>query len=335
MRLQKTLLLLFAALVMLTGCKENKKGKVNMLPNPAGAICDVLVVINDESWNGELGKAYREVLTDPYPFLPQIEPYFNISHVNRDVFASTAQKFRNLIITKIDPKFTQPQFVIQTDVYASSQVVVNVAAPTSEAAAIYIKENGERLREILDQTEKDRYAELAESKAEATITAAVKEKFGFELFFPSGYQLRTSKPDFMWVSLETNLSSQGLLIFTSKYKGESDFTEENLSKVSDSFTKQFVPGPSDGSYMVTGKAVAPKVEKLTYKGRTWYRMRGFWDVKNDFMGGPFVSYSTYWKEKNVVLTIKAYVYFPKKDKRKPLLQTEALIFNIDLDGKKS
>jgi len=334
MRLQKCILIVFTILALFTGCKETKKGKT-MLPSPAGAICDVLVVINEESWKGELGNVYREVLTGPYPYLPQIEPYFNLSHVTKDVFASTAQKFRNLIITKVDPKFTKPQFVIQTDVYASSQVVVNVAAPTAESAAIYIKENADRLREILDQTEKDRYAELAKSKAEASITAAVKEKFGFDIFFPSGYQLRTSKPDFMWISLETNLSSQGLLIYTSKYSGESDFTEENLSKISDGFTKQFVPGPSDGSFMVVGKTVAPKVEKLTYKGRTWYRTRGFWDVKNDFMGGPFISYSTYWKERDMVLTIKAYVYSPKKDKRKTLLQTEALIFNVNLDGKES
>lgn len=334
MKSLRTVLFLLLLLVVLAGCKEAKKGK-STLPNPAGAICDVLVVISDESWKGELGAAYREALTEPYPYLPQIEPYFHVSHVNRDVFVATAQKFRNLIITKVDPKIERPELIVQTDVYATSQVVVNLVAPTVEAAAIYVKENAERLRAIFDQTEKDRYAHLAKLKAEATLTAAVRKAFGFDIYFPSGYQLRTSKPRFMWISLETNLSSQGLLIFTSKYEGELDFTMENLSFVADWYTKQHVPGPSDGSYMVTGKAVAPKVEKLTYKGRTWYRMRGFWDVKNDFMGGPFISYSTYWKEKNEVLSIRAYVYSPKKDKRKTLLQTEALIFNINLDGKKS
>lgn len=320
---------------MLTGCKENKKGKTNMLPNPAGAICDVLVIISEESWKGELGNAYREALKEPYPYLPQTEPYFNVAHVTKDVFASTAEKFRNLIINKIDPRFKKPEFVIQKDVYASSQIVINVVAPTTEAAAIYIKENADRLREILDQTEKDRFAEIAEEKAEETLFTAVKNKFDFGISIPSGYQLRTNKDSFMWISLETTLTSQGLLIYTSKYNGESSFTEAALSNTADGLTKQFVPGPSDGSYMVTGKTVPPKVEKLTYKGRTWYRMRGFWDVKNDFMGGPFVSYSTYWKEKNVVLNIRAYVYVPKKEKRKLLLQTEALIFTVDLDGKKS
>lgn len=330
----RTVLFVLLSLVVLAGCKESKKGRTP-LPNPAGAACDVLVVLSDESWKGELGKAYHEALTEPYPYLPQIEPYFHVLHVNRDVFVATAQKFRNLIITKIDSKTEEPQLVIQTDVYATSQVVITVAASTVEAAAIYVKGNADRLREIFDQTEKDRYAQVVKSKADAGLTAAVRDKFGFDIYFPSSYQLRTSKTNFMWISLETNLSSQGLLIFTSKYEGEADFTMESQCFVGDWYTKRFVPGPSDGSYMVTGKAVAPRVEKLTYKGRTWYRMRGFWEVKNDFMGGPFISYSTYWKEKNEVLTIRAYVYSPKKDKRKTLLQTEALIFNINIDGKKS
>ncbi|WP_320051621.1 DUF4837 family protein [uncultured Acetobacteroides sp.] len=330
----RAVLFLLLPLAVLTGCKDAKRGGAT-LPNPAGAACDVLVVLSEESWKGELGEAYREALTEPYPYLPQIEPYFHVLHVSRDVFVAAAQKFRNLVITKIDPRLARPRLVIQADVYAMSQVVVAVEAPTVEVAASYVKENAERLRTIFDQTEKDRYAQVVKSKADAGLTVAVRDKFGFDIYFPAGYQLRTSKTNFIWISLETNLSSQGLLIFTSKYEGEADFTVENLCFVTDWYTKQHVPGPSDGSYMVTGKAVAPKVEKLIYKGRTWYRMRGFWDVKNDFMGGPFISYSTYWKEKNEVLTIRAYVYSPKKDKRKTLLQTETLIFNINIDGKKS
>jgi hypothetical protein len=326
-------LFLLLSLAVLAGCKDAKRGGAT-LPNPAGAACDVLVVLSDGSWKGELGAAYREALTEPYPYLPQVEPYFHVLHVSGDAFVGTAQKFRNLIITKIDAKIREPQLLIQVDVYAKAQVIVNVVAPTIEAAARYVKENAARLRAIFDQTEKDRYADIVKLKAEAALTAAVRKAFGFDIYFPSGYQLRTSKPRFMWISLETNLSSQGLLIFTSKYGGEADFTVESLSIVADWCTRQHVPGPSDGSYMVTAKAVASKVETLTYKGRTWYRMRGFWEVKNDFMGGPFISYSTYWKEKNEVLTLRAYVYSPKKDKRKTLLQTEALIFNINLDGKK-
>ncbi len=45
--------------------------------------------------------------------------------------------------------------------------------------------------------------------------------------------------------------------------------------------------------------------------RTWAELRGFWDVENDFMGGPFVSYSTLDEATGRVLTIDGYVYSPK------------------------
>lgn len=332
MNISKTLIIALTLLVVTAGCSK-KKDRSSSLPNPAGAICDVLVVLGEESWKAELGKTYKEVLEDQYPYLPQAEKSFKVNHVTKDVFANTALRYRNLIVNNLGAKFKTPRLIIQRDVYAAAQVVVTVEAPSAQDAAIFIKENGARLREIFDQTEKDRYAAVVKASAVAELTAAVKEKFGFELYFPSGYSLRTSKPDFMWLSLETNYSSQGLLIFTHPYRGNNDLTDKGIITTTDSYLKQYVPGPSEGSYMITENLVPPKAEMVTYKGREWIRIRGYWDVEKEFMGGPFISYSTLIKEKNEVLTIRAYVYSPKKDKRKPLLQTEALIFNLKLDGK--
>ena len=334
MRTLKFLVVAVALVALLAGCKQAKKEASSSLPNTAGAIGDILVVISDDSWKGELGKVYQAVLEDQYPYLPQAEPYFKVSHVNKDVFSTTAVKYRNLIINKLGAEYKEPKFVIQRDVYAHPQVVVTVEAPNSTDAAIYVKENAARLREIFDQTEKDRYAAVVRKTAVQELSVAVQEKFGFDLYFPNGYELRTSKPNFMWISQETAHASEGLIIFTNEYKGQSSFTMENLVADADRYLKQYVPGPSEGSYMMTTMTVPPKVEKITYKGRVWYRMRGFWDVHKEFMGGPFISYSTYWEEKNEVLTLRAYVYSPKKDKRKPLLQAEALIYNINLDGEK-
>lgn len=335
MKQLKLLLILSITAVSLLGCKENSSKGKTMLPNPAGAICDVLIVIDGESWKGELGRAYKAVLEDDYPYLPQSEPSFKVSRVSKDVFTSTANKFRNLIINKINPENKETKFVIQKDVYASQQVVVNVIAPSTLDAAIYVRENAARLREIFDQTEKDRYAELIKGQSEVELTDAVKEKFGVDLYFPTGYKLRTSQSNFMWISLETAYSSQGLLIFTTPYNSPADLTDKSILANSAYFMQKFVPGPSEGSYMVNESTVPPKFEKLMYKGREWCKIRGFWDVHKDFMGGPYISYSTLIKEKNEVLTLRAYVYSPKKEKRKTLLQTEALIFNLNLDGEKA
>ena len=44
--------------------------------------------------------------------------------------------------------------------------------------------------------------------------------------------------------------------------------------------------------MITSDAFAPDYRLFRMEGRLWCELRGFWDVHGDFMGGPFVSYTT-------------------------------------------
>ena len=71
-----------------------------------------------------------------------------------------------------------------------------------------------------------------------------------------------------------------------------------------------IPGPSDGSWMTTSEVIPPAYRMFRLEGRLWCELRGFWDVKNDFMGGPFVSYTTVDTATNRVFTLDCYVYAP-------------------------
>ena len=54
-------------------------------------------------------------------------------------------------------------------------------------------------------------------------------------------------------------------------------------------------------------------------------MRGFWDVEGDFMGGPFVSYTTVDTATDRVVTLDCYVYSPKLPKRNYMREVEHLL----------
>lgn len=330
MKVGRILLFLVATITLFAGCREVKDKTT--LPASDGAICEVQVVLDGASWKGELGKAYREVLTEQYPYLPRKEPYFKLVNVTPNEYGDTAKIFRNIIVTKVDSTCREPRMEVKGNLYAQSQVVVCMVASSDAAVAAYIRKSGVKLRELLDQSEKERFAHEVKVSSDADLAAAVKDKFGFDLFVPMGYQLRSSKPDFMWLSLESTLASQGLLIFTSPYDGDASFSMRNLCASANGYTQQYVPGPTAGSYMVNDLAIAPTVEKIARKGRAWYRMRGYWSVTHDFINGSYVSYSTYWKERNEVLHIRAYIYSPKKDMRRALLRTESLILNVKLNG---
>jgi hypothetical protein len=48
-------------------------------------------------------------------------------------------------------------------------------------------------------------------------------------------------------------------------------------------------------------------------------------MKNDYMGGPFVNYTTINKEKNMIVNFDGFVYAPSRTKRDLLRRIEAII----------
>lgn len=55
--------------------------------------------------------------------------------------------------------------------------------------------------------------------------------------------------------------------------------------------KANVPGMFEGTYITTSTVISPAVKYSSYKDRRYAELRGFWDVKGDFMGGPFSTVS--------------------------------------------
>ena len=89
--------------------------------------------------------------------------------------------------------------------------------------------------------------------------------------------------------------------------------------------------------MITSDAFEPGYRIFRLEGRLWCEMRGFWDVHGDFMGGPFVSFSTVDTATNRVFTLDCYVYAPdlnKPRKRNYLRGLEHLLYTVTFPADK-
>jgi hypothetical protein len=56
---------------------------------------------------------------------------------------------------------------------------------------------------------------------------------------------------------------------------------------------------------------------FTWNGNYVREMRGLWEVKVDFMGGPFISWTMVDEKRNRIVTAFGFVYAPKIGKRNP------------------
>ncbi|MCD9562260.1 DUF4837 family protein, partial [Tenacibaculum maritimum] len=55
-----------------------------------------------------------------------------------------------------------------------------------------------------------------------------------------------------------------------------------------------------------------------------YETRGKWEVKNDFMAGPFLNYTVIDKKNNRLIIFEGFTYAPSINKREFLFELEAI-----------
>lgn len=317
--------------LMLTGifavsCKSGSKGDFN---NSGGKPYEVVVSINDDLWKGEVGDTLQAVMLQPVKMLNQIEPMFDVKRVNPGALKDVILRHRNILIVKVDPKADKASASAQYNVYARPQVIVTLTAPDNNSLVRYMLDNRTELQHIFEISERDRAVEINKKYGEEKISKEVYKMFGVTMQFPKGFSVRnTIGNDFIWIGNDVRIATQGIVIYSYPYTGKDDFTLQNMLKRRNEFMAR-IPGPSDGSYMITSEYIEPDVIYPVIKGKQWAEMRGFWDVANDFMGGPFVSYSTLDTANNKVITMDCFVYSPKEPKRNFLRQLEHIVYSAE------
>ena len=98
----------------------------------------------------------------------------------------------------------------------------------------------------------------------------------------------------------------------------------------DVMLQQHIPGPSEGSYMGTETEFVPPLVTTVNDFPAGYarEMRGMWKVVNDFMGGPFVSYTFVNNKAGKLVTVEGFYYEPNQKKRNMMLQLEAIAYSL-------
>lgn len=312
----------------LTGAKKTAQGSPY----------EVLVVCDGYEWESQLGTELKALLERPVEMLNQVEPMFNVVRITARDFKHLLPSYRNILKVLCSPEITETAILAQYNVVASPQIVLTFQGPSIGAMCNYLKQNGASLLQVLEIAERNRTIEYAKKQGAKALEKMIRDKFNIEMPISNGFLFRAESEDFLWASNEYPVASQGFFIYSHPFNGKASITTEALVKVRNEFAKR-IPGPSEGSYMTTVKRI-PNIEDDDYveflplrkvfkiNGREWIELRGFWEVEKDFMGGPFVSYTTLDERTGDLLTIDCYVYSPKYGKRNFLRPLEHLVYGV-------
>jgi hypothetical protein len=306
-------------------------------PGSKGAAYELIVVCAQDLWDGEVGDTLRSVLLRPVEMLNQREPYFDVLRVTPDGFLKLNTMHRNVLVVNVNPtKYDSARLVVTQDVYALNQLLLSATAPTAGEMVSLLDTERENILGAYELVEQRRNTAAYEKYGPKHISNLVTEKFGFTMLFPAGFKLAKQTDDFIWTRYEMPKSGQGVLVYSYPYNGPEDLSERSIVAKRNKYAA-LVPGPADGSYMTTVEAIVddtgenyvpfmPKYRSFSIEDCPWIELSGFWEVEGDFMGGPFVSYTTVNKATKEVVTYDCYLYSPRDEKRNMLRELQHFIY---------
>lgn len=326
----KNLIFFLAMILLLTSCEGEKKTSTTKKSQTLSAPYELLLVANKEWLKTANGSAFMEVVSQDIPGLPQKEPNFRITSINPTDFSGTFIVYANIINVDINPKHKKAKFAISRDVYVNPQIILSIQAPNDLALVELVTRNKDNFLNIFIEAELERECNYLTSTHSGVALDAVKKKFGYTVYAPKDID-KTNKEskDFLWASANGRNNELNLCVYTYPYTSDSTFTLNYFTHKRDSVMKENVQGEKEGQYLITESRSITAKHKSGKNGYI-YEVRGLWEMENDMMGGPFISYSQIDTVRNLVVVAEGFVYAPKKDKRELIREMEAALMTFQL-----
>ena len=308
----------FLAVLILVSCDKDVK---NFKPQSSGRINSISVIIDKPSWDGKIGDAIRDKYASEFIGLPQVEEAFTLNYIPYEAFTGFGRTARNIIYINKKKK-DKPRMI--RDRYARPQLFLEISGLDNESIIQGISSSFEF------SSTQFQNGEIIENK-KRILNSLLKDtgldSLNISLKIPSAYSLFKNEPETVWLQKPLKNGTSNLIIKDLK-SSVSDFEKINLNDVvslRDSIGKEFIPGRVENSYMITEKEYLPYISYQTVNGFEAIETRGTWEVKGDFMGGPFINYIIKDTLNNSLLYVEGFVFSPSQRKRDKMIELEAVI----------
>lgn len=323
----KKIFVLLVSVLFFVSCKETESDKIAILPDSNAKINYVSIIIDESLWNSEIGDSIRKKFAAPVDGLPQEEPLFTLNQYPTKVFEGFVRKSRNIIVVQ---KTDKTGFSHQENQFAKPQQVFYVIGKDN-AEILEILES--KVSEIIQTIKASDIVEnQVRLKKSIVSDKKVQSKFGVGLTLGYGYKYDMIQENFLWIRKEFNngASYNSILVYDvpiETIEKDNDIVG-NIIKMRDSIGKLYIHGTLPNTWMVTEAAYAPYLFEINLAGRPTYETKGTWDLKNDFMAGPFVNYAIKDEKNNRYLILEGFTFHPSKSKRDLVFELESIIKSV-------
>ena len=348
---------LFVSLAfLLFGC-ASETGRVGFGAKPVayGMVNQLVIIADDDIWEGAVGDSLRYYYEGPYLILPQPESIFDLKHYNaRDITIEPLRKElsayiilanlsdkdspvtqmvikdigkKNVDRSKGDPSYNCP---LSRDRWARNQLVFYQFGWSHKQLIENIVDNFPVVSKKIEKIYKPNIeATTYYSGNDHGLRKLVQGEVGAEIRIPSDYIEAQNEDGFIWLRKYTRKQKSNLLFKKIPYTDKTQLTEEGIKAIRNELTKKYISSTEENSYVKINDVDLPMFTSVkTINGNYVIEAKGIWEMENDYMAGPFISYLIYNKDKKDLLFIDGFILAPKSQKRNFMQELEYILSTV-------
>ncbi len=319
---------LMAGFLLLVSCQDAPtKRDTAYLKDSVGRINGLQVVIPNDLWNGPVGEKIREHFAALVDGLPQQEPLFTINQLNPNAFEDFARTYRTFLYIQLGDKDTVS---LKKNSYARPQIGAFITGTSEEELIKLIDTEQARIIAAFKNAElkeRQRRTEISIKKIDS-----LKERFGLSLRVPSAYRIAAANDDFYWIRKDLKDGTTNILIYEVplSFISEDSTIVGDIIKMRDSIGSGYLPVEDDALF-ITEEAYAPYLFTTEIDGKFAYETKGTWEVKDEFMAGPFLNYAVKDEANDRYLVLEGFTYAPSTEKRDLQFELESILKSAKIE----
>lgn len=317
--------------LLFISCKEEIGEKT--VAKSTGRFNELLLVIPQKDWQGDIGQSIKDSITTEVIGLPQSEPQFSVIQIEPRAFKGLLSRTRNILeIKKGEPSGIR----FEKNVFAKPQVYITVSGNNNEEITSLLYANAQKIITAYKKSDMESLMKNPNAPFIPTEQISFFAKNGIQMHIPSTFKVVDQTDDFLWYRYETYdpgkdiNGSMNIIVYTFPLHQPFNTLKDSLVSLRDKIGFAKIPGPKKDTYYITEAAYAPHIFDTTLHGTPAYKTYGKWEIKNGFMAGPFVSYAIEDKLKNRIVIAEGFVYAPMVNKRDYMFELEAVVNSFKL-----
>ncbi|MCR4664394.1 MAG: DUF4837 family protein [Paludibacteraceae bacterium] len=336
-----------------SGCSETGR----TLPSATGSIYEVVVVADDDA----AGNAVKSVMEADMPCLPQMEPYFNVTHVTPKMFDDFLKSARNVLMVETNSyngdSINTPtvKALYSRNRWSKPQAVCRITSPSKEMFIDWWKQNGEQIRDWFVGEELARATRFLRGDTNKEARTSLTTRLDCDMLIPTDYMLIKDTTDLVWCCNNKGSMRRDIVVYRYPYTDAGQFSQASLCAKRDEVMGQLVSASVAGSYMGTEynifppqmRSVQPVMAEVYDEGASphkkvtdnqsfyAYETRGLWRIFNgEAMGGPYVSLTRLDPVNGQIVTAEVFIYAAGQKKRNAIRQAESILYTLQLPHEK-